>query len=136
MPRSRSRSSLHPTKLSADARWRLKRATAADAAALSLVASACFLETFAGVLEGPDIVAHCAKANHQDTFRDWAQAADSRVVVAEIADGGAPIGYSVLTTPDLPAVDVQAGDIELRRIYTLSRAYGTGLGPASMAQAP
>jgi len=144
MPRSRSRSSSSPKKLSADigvnalsagADWRLKRATAADAAALSLVASACFLETFAGLLEGPDIVAHCAKANHQGAFRDWAQAAGSRVVVAEIADGGAPIGYSVLTTPDLPAVDVQADDIELRRIYTLSRAHGTGLGPALMAQA-
>jgi ribosomal protein S18 acetylase RimI-like enzyme len=121
--------------LSAGADWRLKRATAADAAALSLVASACFLETFAGLLEGPDIVAHCAQANHQDAFRDWAGQADSRVVVAEIARGGAPIGYSVLTAPDLPAVDTRADDIELRRIYTLSRAHGTGLGPALMAQA-
>ena len=140
MPRSRSRSSSSPKKLSADtgvnalsagADWRLKRATAA----LSLVASACFLETFAGLLEGSDIVAHCVKANHQDTFRAWVQMAASRVVVAEIASGGAPIGYTVLTTPDLPAVDVQADDIELRRIYTLSRAHGTGLGPALMGQA-
>jgi len=135
MPRSRSRSSSPPTKLSADAGWRLKRATAADAAALSLVASACFLETFAGLLEGPDIVAHCAKANHLDAFRAWAQAAGSRVVVAEIASGGAPIGYSVLTTPELPAIETSSADIELRRIYTLSRAHGTGLGPALMAQA-
>ena len=121
--------------LSAGADWRLKRATAADAAALSLVASACFLETFAGILQGADIVAHCAKANHQDAFRDWAEVANSRVVVAEIASGGAPIGYSVLTAPDLPAVDTHPDDIELRRIYTLSRAHGTGLGPALMAQA-
>jgi ribosomal protein S18 acetylase RimI-like enzyme len=113
----------------------LKRATAADAAALSLVASACFLETFAGLLEGPDIVAHCAKANHQDAFRAWAEAAGNRVVVAEIASGGAPIGYTVLTTPDLPAIETSSADIELRRIYTLSRAHGTGLGPALMAQA-
>jgi len=135
MPRSRSRSSSPPTKLSADTGWRLKRATAADAAALSLVASACFLETFAGLLEGPDIVAHCAKANHQDAFRDWTDAAGSRVVIAEIASGGAPIGYSVLTTPDLPAINIHPDDIELRRIYTLSRTHGTGLGPALMAQA-
>ena len=135
MPRSRSRSSSPPKKLSADTGWRLKRATAADAAALSLVASACFLETFAGLLEGADIVAHCAKANHQDAFRVWAEAADSRVVVAEIASGGAPIGYSVLTPPDLPAVETSLADIELRRIYTLSRTHGTGLGPALMAQA-
>jgi ribosomal protein S18 acetylase RimI-like enzyme len=135
MRRSRSRSSSPPTNLSADSGWRLKRATAADAAALSLVASACFLETFAGILQGADIVAHCAKANHQDAFRDWAEAVDTRVIVAEIASGSAPIGYSVLTAPDFPAVDTHPDDIELRRIYTLSRAHGTGLGPALMAQA-
>jgi ribosomal protein S18 acetylase RimI-like enzyme len=121
--------------LSAEPSWRLKRATAADAAALSLVASTAFLETFAGLLEGPDIVAHCTKANHQDAFRDWAEATHSRVVVAEIATGGAPIGYTVLTTPNMPAVETSPADIELRRIYTLSRAHGTGLGPALMAQA-
>ena len=135
MRRSRSRSSLPPKKLSADTGWRLKRATAADAAALSLVASCCFLETFAGLLQGADIVAHCAKANHPDAFRDWAAESGSRVVVAEIANGGAPIGYSLLTAPDLPAVETQPQDIELRRIYTLSRVHGTGLGPALMAQA-
>lgn len=135
MRRSKSRSSSPPTNLSADTDWRLKRATAADAAALSLVASACFLETFAGLLEGADIVAHCAKANHPDRFRDWAEDAGSRVVVAEIASGGAPIGYSLLTEPELPAVELHPDDIELRRIYTLSRAHGIGLGPALMAQA-
>lgn len=135
MRRSRSRSSSPPTNLSADTGWRLKRATAADAAALSLVASSCFLETFAGLLQGADIVAHCAKANHPDAFRDWTEEAGSRVVVAEIANGGAPIGYSLLTAPDLPAVETRADDIELRRIYTLSRAHGTGLGPGLMAQA-
>ncbi|HEX7695643.1 MAG TPA: GNAT family N-acetyltransferase [Sphingomonas sp.] len=121
--------------MSAGADWRLKRATAADAAALSLVASACFLETFAGILQGADIVAHCAAANDPAAFRAWSDDADSRVVLAEIASGAAPIGYSVLTTPDLPAVDINADDIELRRIYTLSCAHGTGLGPALMAQA-
>ncbi|HEX7850455.1 MAG TPA: GNAT family N-acetyltransferase [Sphingomonas sp.] len=121
--------------MSADTGWRLKRATAADAAALSLVASACFLETFAGILQGVDIVAHCAKANSQVAFEGWAADTDSRVVVAEIASGGAPIGYSVLTPPDFPAVDTHPDDIELRRIYTLPRAHGTGLGAALMAQA-
>ena len=135
MPRSRSRSSSSPKKLSAEAGWRLKRATAADAAALSLVASACFLETFAGILQGADIVAHCAKANAPDVFRGWAGDDASRVVLAEIATGAAPIGYSTLTAPDLPAVETSPDDIELRRIYTLSRAHGTGLGPALMAQA-
>ncbi len=135
MRRSRSHSSSSPKKLSAEAGWRLKRATAADAAALSLVASACFLETFAGILQGADIVAHCAKANAPEAFRGWMEDNAARVVLAEIANGAAPIGYSALTTPDMPAVEAHPDDIELRRIYTLARAHGTGLGPALMAQA-
>ncbi len=78
---------------------------------------------------------HCSKANDPEVFRAWSDDAGSRVVLAEIATGAAPIGYSVLTTPDLPTVETGPDDIELRRIYTLSRAHGTGLGPALMAQA-
>jgi GNAT superfamily N-acetyltransferase len=40
----------------------------------------------------------------------------------------------LLTTPDLP-LTIDAGDIELRRIYTLPAAYGSGLGQALMARA-
>ena len=34
---------------------------------------------------------------------------------------GAPVGYAMLTAPELPSFDVQPGDIELKRIYLLSR---------------
>ncbi len=53
----------------------------------------------------------------------------AKVWMAE-ADRGAPIGYAMLTAPDLP--DAQAGDIELKRIYTLSRFHGSGVGAALM----
>lgn len=56
------------------------------------------------------------------------------VTLAEHPIGAAPVGYSVLTAPDLP-IDTDAADIELRRIYTLPLAQGTGLGGALMAQA-
>jgi GNAT superfamily N-acetyltransferase len=46
-------------------------------------------------------------------------------------DGDAPVGYTVLTTPD-EVGEIRPGDIELRRIYTLSPARGTGLGSALM----
>lgn len=112
--------------------WRLRRAEPADAAALSLVASATFLEAFAGVLRGADIVAHCVANNAPAAFERWANG--DIVVIAEHDDGDAPIGYTVLTTPDLP-VDPQPGDIELKRIYALTATYGSGLGPALMARA-
>lgn len=119
----------------AEPAWRIRPAGAADADALALVASATFLDTYAGLLDGPDLVAHCIANNRAERFAGWAGDADGAVTIAEIVPGHAPIGYSVLTgAVDLP-VAAEPGDIELRRIYALGRAHGTGLGPALMARA-
>ena len=99
-----------------------------------MVAAASFLETFAGILPGADIVAHCAHNSSIGKFAGWAGEAVSVVTLATHPDGGAPVGYSVLTTPDLPVAPLE-GDIELRRIYALSVTRGTGLGHRLMAQA-
>ena len=114
--------------------WRLRRADAGDAPALAMVAAASFLETFAGILKGPDIVAHCARKSSPAQFAAWAEDAGSAVTLAEHPDGAAPIGYTVLTAPDFPTTTT-ADDIELRRIYALSITRGTGLGHRLMAQA-
>ena len=98
------------------------------------MASATFLDTFAGILTGADIVAHCAANNAPEKLARWIADPASVVTLAEAATGGAPIGYSVLTGPDLP-VAIDADDIELKRIYTLSRFHGLGLGAALMTQA-
>ena len=134
MPRSKSPISSSPKKSLADPLWRLRRAGAADAEALALVASASFLETYAGSLDGADLVAHCVANNTRDKFAAWATDPASAVTLAEIIPGHAPMGYTVLTTVDLP-VDPQDGDVELRRIYAMARLHGTGVGPALMAQA-
>jgi len=47
--------------------------------------------------------------------------------------GSAPVGFAQLTAPELPGA--QDGDIELKRIYLLSRFHGTGVGAALMAAA-
>jgi len=120
--------------LSADLKPILRRAVAEDAAALALVAGATLLDTFAGILSGRDLLAHCAANNTPAKFAAWASDPASVVMLAEAANGAAPVGYSVLTAPDLP-VETASGDIELRRIYTLSRLHGCGLGQALMARA-
>jgi ribosomal protein S18 acetylase RimI-like enzyme len=112
----------------------LRSAGAADADALALVASASFLETYAGALDGADLVAHCVANNTREKFAAWAIDPLSAVTLAEIIPGHAPLGYTVLTSVDLP-VEHGAGDIELRRIYAMARLHGTGAGPAMMAQA-
>ncbi|WP_284052887.1 GNAT family N-acetyltransferase [Stakelama marina] len=112
----------------------MRRAEAGDAAALSLVASATFLDAFAGILDGSDIVAHCAANNSQLAFDAWFTDPGSVVTLAEAGQGHAPVGYSVLTTPDLP-ITTSAADIELKRIYVLSRLHGSGTGRALMERA-
>ncbi len=42
---------------------RVRPCTAADAETLALVGAATFLQTFAGVLDGAAVVAHCAAAH-------------------------------------------------------------------------
>ncbi|WP_445193153.1 GNAT family N-acetyltransferase [Sphingomonas sp. Tas61C01] len=114
--------------------WRLRRASTADAPAVAMVAQASFLETFAGILAGADIVAHCGKNSSPAAFAAWAGDPRAAVTLAEHADGAAPIGYTLLVPPDLP-IALSSTDIELRRIYALSLAHGTGLGRAMMQRA-
>ncbi len=114
--------------------WRLRRAETGDAPALSLVAAASFLETFAGILSGDDIVAHVTSKSAPAAFADWIADPASIVTLATHVEGDAPVGYTVLTAPDHVG-ETLPGDIELRRIYTLSNARGTGLGSALMERA-
>ena len=115
-------------------KWRVRRARPADADLLSLVANAAFLDTYAPSLAGADLVAHCLKNNSAAVFAKWLADPATVVTVAEIEPGCAPIGAAVLTAPDFP-IALQPDDIELRRIYTLRQAYGSGIGAALMAQA-
>lgn len=115
-------------------RWSLRRATAADAPMVSLVAGASFLETFAGVLAAADIVAHLAGKSSPAAFVGWADDPRSIVTLAEHPDGAAPVGYTVLTTP-AEVGETTLGDLELRRIYTLDLTRGTGLGTMLMTRA-
>lgn len=114
--------------------WRLRRARAGDEPMLALVAAASFLDAFAGILPGPDIVAHCARNSSVEKFADWIADPAGAVTLAEHPNGLAPVGYTVLTAPDLP-IPTTAADIELRRIYTIPLANGTGLGARLMTRA-
>lgn len=107
--------------------WTLREAGLVDVEALALVGAATFLDTFAGQLGGAALVAHCRRSHSAAFYRD-ALTAGSRAWLAEAATGGAPIGFALAGRPDIAGmVD---GDVELKRIYSLSRWHGTGVGPA------
>ena len=111
----------------------VRRAVRADVTALSLVASATFLETFAGVIEGADIVAHCVKEHSVGVYDALLTNDDAAAWLAESRQGAAPVGYAVLNRPKLPAAGLD--DLEIKRIYVLSRFHGTGVGADLMSEA-
>ena len=99
----------------------LRRASINDAAALALVGAATFLEAFTWMLPGGDIVAHAGRHHTPEAYLAYLAHPDTRITLAEAAPGGAPVGYAMLTAPELPTFAVKPTDIELKRIYLLSR---------------
>ena len=113
----------------------LRLAGEGDAAALALLGQATFLDTFAGILQGADILAHCQRQHAPELYRDWLANPDKHIWLAEVAPGAAPVGYLVLSPPDLPDVAPQAGDLEIKRIYLLHRFQGQRIGQRLMQAA-
>lgn len=106
----------------------IHRCEAGSEHALALVGQATFLETFAGVLDGGDLLAHCARQHSPEIYRDWLQDEAAAAWLAVVAPGAAPVGYVVLTPAALPVADPRSDDLEIKRIYLLHRFQGRGLG--------
>lgn len=104
----------------------ITRAGAADDQALSLIGATTFLETYADLLPGEDIVTHCRTLHGADYYRDWLSD-DSRLAWIARNASGAPVGYLTAGPPDLP-VDTRSTDLEINRIYVLATLKGHGLG--------
>jgi GNAT superfamily N-acetyltransferase len=106
----------------------------ADVESLALVGSATFLETFAGYLEGSAIVAHCRREHSADAYREYLDAG-GYAWLAEVEPGRAPVGFALLGSTELPGSSPDGSDLELKRIYTLSRYHGSGMGSQLMEAA-
>jgi GNAT superfamily N-acetyltransferase len=100
---------------------KLRHATPDDADALALVGAATFLEAYTWMIPGADIIAHCAKNHTADAYRAALAQPNTRITLAVTATGESPVGYAMLTDPDIRNFPVQPGDIELKRIYLFSR---------------
>ena len=116
----------------------IRECVAGDEEALSLIGQATFLEAFAGTLRGIDILEHCRHKHSPELYRSWL--ADARIDswLAEVRQGAAAVGYLVMMgagSADLPLVDLNERDAEIRRIYLLPRFQGQGLGRALMRAA-
>jgi diamine N-acetyltransferase len=107
----------------------LRTCSPGDEQALALVGGATFLESFAGFLEGADILAHCRHQHAPEKYLAWLSSSQIQICVAEIKQ--APVGYVMLCPPDLP-VATTPEDTEIKRIYLLHRFQGWGIGKALM----
>ncbi len=100
--------------------------TADDAPRLALVGAATLLDAYAGFLPGDALVLHAAKHHHPAAYEAELARPHSRAWLAEVAPAAAPVGYAMLTAPEFPVELIGPGDLELRRIYVLSRFHGVG----------
>ena len=110
----------------------IRSASLADVQTLALVGSATFLESFAGVIDGDGIVAHCRNQHSPQRYEEYL-AKGAQAWLAEIGPGAAPVGYALTCAPDLP--QAQPGDVELKRIYVLSRFHGSPIAAALLEHA-
>src|SRR3546814_4609063 len=103
--------------------WRVREAGPDDASALALVGAATFLETFAGILDGDAIVAHCAAQHRADAYRALL-ASGAQAWIAEAQPGGAPVGFALIARPDLAAAEERSEEHtpELKSLMRLSYA--------------
>src|SRR5262245_30287199 len=99
----------------------------ADAAGLALVGQATFLETYAHFLSATDVLHHCAHEHGAARYAAWLGQAGYDFWGAASPGGGPMVGYVMLCPPDLPVM-TGAGDLEIKRIYLLSKFQGGGVG--------
>lgn len=111
----------------------LRRAAPGDEDTLALIGAATFLESYIDLIDGPDIVAHCQRQHAATVYADWLTSTDPRhaIWLIEHKRTRAPVAYVTLNPPDT-TIKSGPGDIELKRIYVLSRFHGTGAGQALM----
>ncbi len=112
----------------------IRRARADDARALALLGAATMLETYAELIDGADILAHCENRHAAAVYAAWLADARVTIWIAHTARD-APIGYLVLMPATLPEPDPHPDDMEVQRIYVLSRFHGTGIGHQLMGHA-
>ena len=109
--------------------FQIRAASLSDAEMLGHIGVATFVESYSDQIEGQAMVRHCTEQHSAGVYAQYLRAPDTGCWLAEHAQTGAPIGYALNCTPDLP-IDTAPSDIELKRIYLLSRFHGQGIADA------
>lgn len=114
--------------------FKIRQASLEDAETLGHIGVATFVESYTADIEGPAMVAHCTREHAKSVYAQYLAAPQTGCWLAEHRETRAPIGYALNCTPDLP-IDILAGDIELKRIYVLSKYHGQAAAAALLEAA-
>jgi ribosomal protein S18 acetylase RimI-like enzyme len=109
----------------------LRPARPDDAAALTDLGRETFVATFGHLYPPEDLASFLADAHTPEKYAAWAEDPDYGLWVCEAPDGR-PIGYALVGPNTLPHPDARPGDGELKRIYVVKAAQGTGAGSKLM----
>jgi GNAT superfamily N-acetyltransferase len=96
-----------------------------DEGALSLVAQATILETYAGITEGDDLVTYANAESSVADFRRIVGSEHMRAWIAETIIGKCAVGYAVVVCDERGK---SFSSFELKRLYVFYRFHGNGLG--------
>lgn len=111
----------------------IRKATAADAAALTTLARKTFCDTFGHLYSAQDLT-HFLDTHYTPMLqRQEITAPDNHVMVVE--KGSELVGYAQSGRCKLPVEDMPQNAYELQRLYLLPQAKGQGLGSALLQDA-
>lgn len=106
----------------------VRRASAADAAALAELAERTFRATYAHDIPEPDLAAHVAEQLAPEVLAPQLDAADAAWFLAEVH--GVAAGFAELRDRGGPEVLRARRPMELGRLYVDAAHHGGGLAPA------
>ena len=119
----------------------IRRATPADAEALSDLSRTCFTQTFGHLYDPADLAAFLDEAYAPNVLRAELEDPDRAtwLLFEDEAPASsatqAPIGYVTACPAHLPHPDVAPGDGEVQRLYILQGHQGGGRGTALLTTA-
>jgi diamine N-acetyltransferase len=100
-----------------------------DELALSLVAQATILETYAGLADGADLYTYVTGELDARHFHTWLTSDRARIWAVEARTGKCIAGYALIFSDESGEPFKTA---ELKRLYVLYRFHGSGLGKRLM----
>ncbi len=113
---------------------KIRRASALDAETLARLSAETFVETFGSQYPPQDLADYLAHAYTAESYRT---ALDEQGCAAWllVENDETAHGYAFCGPCTLPHADVQAGDLELKRLYVRQTHQGSGWGAGLYAQA-